>query len=193
MTNQADANMQAQVAQVTQTVREKWAWFLVLGIVLVICGLMAIALPFATTIAVALVIAAVLLIGGAVQVWQSFSVQGWGGFLWQLITGIVAIVGGILIYANPVFGAFALTLVVAAVFVAQGITQLILGFRLRPHDGWGWIVAGGIISLLAGIMIWAEFPFSGTWALGILAGFSIAFNGWSYIAIALAGKRMARG
>ncbi|WP_235974866.1 HdeD family acid-resistance protein [Stappia albiluteola] len=175
----------------TSVVRDKWVLFLILGIVLVIGGLLAITVPLASSIAVAIVIAAVLVIGGVVQIWQSFSVKGWGGFLWQLITGIVALVGGVLIYANPVFGALALTIVVAAIFIAQGASQLVLGFRIRPHDGWGWIVTGGVISILAGLMIWFEFPVSGTWALGLLAGISILFNGWSYIAIALAARKLA--
>lgn len=192
MASHSSASMRGGTDSITQAVRDKWMWFLVLGIVLIIGGLIAIMLPMATSIAVALIIAAVLIIGGVVEVWHAFSVQGWGGFLWQLITGLIAVVGGIAIYANPVFGALALTLVVAAVFIAQGASQLILGFRIKPHDGWGWIVAGGVISILAGLMIWSEFPFSGTWALGLLAGISITFNGWSYIAIALAAKRLGQ-
>ena len=75
-------------------------------------------------------------------------------------------------------------------FVAKGVFQIVLGFRLRPHDGWGWIVASGIVALLVGVLIWAQWPMSSLYALGTLAGISLAFTGWSYVWIALAARRL---
>lgn len=183
MTNQGNPS-----SAITQSVRDNWVWFLILGIVLIIGGLFAIAAPLASSIAVALVLAIVLAVGGVVQIFQAFKVQSWSGFFWQLIVGLAALLGGIAVYAHPMVGTLALTLVVAIVFLVQGIFQLLLGLKLRPRDGWGWIIAAGVISLLAALMIFTRFPVSGTYVLGILAGISITFNGWSYIAIALAAK-----
>ena len=101
-------------------------------------------------------------------------------------------IGGIVIYTNPLAGTFALTLVIAAVFIAQGVSQLLLGLKLKPHQGWFWVVLAGLVSLLAGIMIWMELPSSAAWALGLIAGISVMFNGWSYIAIALAARAMKK-
>jgi uncharacterized membrane protein HdeD (DUF308 family) len=72
----------------------------------------------------------------------------------------------------------------------KGIFQIILGFRLRPHDGWGWIVASGVIALIVGILIYIQWPMSSGYAIGTLAGISLAFTGWSYVAIALAARRL---
>ncbi len=186
------ASVPQTTPSITEVVQQKWYWFLILGVILVIGGMVAISLPLATSIAVALIIAAVLVVGGAFQIWQAFSVKGWGGFLWQFVTGLIAIIGGVAIYTNPMVGTLALTLVIAAVFIAQGVSQLLLGMRLKPHDGWGWVVASGVISIIAGGCIWFEFPSSAVWALGLLTGISIAFNGWSYIAIALAARSARR-
>lgn len=172
--------------------RANWGWLLALGAVLVIGGLILIAAPLASSIAITLLIAAVLVIGGLVQIYHAFKSQGWSGFLWDLVTGIIAVVGGIVIYTHPLAGTLALTLVVAAVFLAQGVSQLVFGYRLRPTRGWGWIVAAGVISIAAGLMIWFEFPASAGWALGLIAGLSVTFNGWSYIAIALAVRQLGR-
>ena len=76
-------------------------------------------------------------------------------------------------------------------FIAKGVFQLVLGFRLRPHDGWGWIVTSGVIAILVGLMIWVQWPMSTAYALGTLAGISLAFTGWSYVMIALAARRIA--
>ncbi|MTI19295.1 HdeD family acid-resistance protein [Rhodobacteraceae bacterium RKSG542] len=178
-------------AQMTEMVKKHWGRFLALGIILVIGGIIVIAMPVASSIAVALVIAFALILVGALQIWHAFSVKGWGGFLWELITGLIAVIGGIAIYYNPVFGTAALTLVMSAAFVAQGVSQAIFAFKLRPHDGWGWILLSGIVSMIAGLCIFFEFPMSAAWALGLVAGISIMFNGWSYIAIAIAARRMA--
>ena len=185
MTEAADVR-----ASVTQTVREKWGWFLALGVALIIGGFAMITVPLASSIAVTIVIAIVFAIGGIVQIWHAFSVKEWSGYLWNMLTGIVALVGGGAIYFNPVIGAFALTLVIAAILLAQGVTQVLLGFKVRPHDGWGWLIAAGLISIVASLCIWFEFPTSALWALGVLAGASVLMNGWSYVAIALSARRM---
>lgn len=171
-----------------EKVQDNWVWFLVLGIALVIGGIVLIAAPLATSIAVTLLIAAVFFVGGLFQIYHAFKTKGWSGFLWNLITGLIAVIGGIVIYVNPLAGTFALTLVIAATFVAQGITQLLLAFKIRPHEGWFWVAIAGAVSLGAGLMIWMDLPGSAVWVLGLIAGISVLMNGWSYIALALAAK-----
>lgn len=169
-------------------IQENWGWFLALGIALVLGGIILIAAPLATSIAVTILIAAVLFIGGLVQIYHAFKTQGTAAFLWDLITGVIAVIGGIVIYVNPLAGTFALTLVIAAIFTAQGVSQILLAFKLRPHEGWVWVLIAGVVSLAAGIMIWMDLPGSAAWALGLIAGISVLVNGWSYIAIALAAR-----
>ncbi|MBN9058030.1 MAG: DUF308 domain-containing protein, partial [Rhizobiales bacterium] len=86
----------------SSTVREKWGWFLFLGIVFAIGGIFAIAMPLISSVTVTIFLAIVLVIAGLVQIFQAFSVQGWGGFLWQLVVGLVVLIGGVAIYMSPV-------------------------------------------------------------------------------------------
>ncbi len=178
---QAVENMKAKIQQ-------NWGWFLALGIALVIGGLILIAAPLATSLTVTYFIGAVLLIGGLVQVYNALKTSGTAHFIWNLLTGVIAIIGGVLIFVNPVVGTFALTLTLAATFIAQGVSQIILGLKIRPHQGWVWVLIAGLVSLAAGVMIWMELPASAAWALGLVAGISVLINGWSYIAIALAAR-----
>ncbi len=180
----------AQVS-VTESVRNNWGWFLALGIVFIVGGAFALMSPFFAGVVVTTVIAAVMAVAGAVQLFQAWRLQSWTGFLWQLVIGAVLLIGGIVIYVNPVAGLLTLTLVVAAFFIAKGVFQVVLGFRLRPNDAWGWIVAAGILAILVGLMIWSEYPFSASFALGVLTGISLVFTGWSYVMIALAARRLA--
>jgi len=176
---------------VSDAVRSSWGWFLALGIVFILGGVCAFLAPFVASLVVTGIVAAVLVILGAFQIVQAWGIKSWAGFLWQLVIGIVMLIGGIAIYINPIAGAFALTLFVAASFLAKGVFQIMLGFRIRPHDAWGWMVAAGIVALLVGLMILMDFPFSGIYSLGLLAGISLMFTGWAYVALALAARRVA--
>ncbi|MCW2308353.1 HdeD family acid-resistance protein [Rhodobium gokarnense] len=176
--------------EITETLHDNWVWFLILGIVLIIVGVFAVAAPLASSIAVTLVLAIALIVGGAAQAIQAFRVQSSSAFIWHLLVAIAAILGGIAIYIHPLIGTLALTLVVAAVFLMQGIFQLLLGLNLRRNKGWLWIVGAGAVSILVALMIFTGFPASAVYVLGILAGVAIAFNGWSYVAIALAAKNV---
>jgi uncharacterized membrane protein HdeD (DUF308 family) len=100
--------MSQDVQNLKQKIEHNWGWILALGILLVLGGLVLIAAPLASSIAVTLLIAAVLVVGGVFQIIQAFRTQNWSGFLWSLIVGVIAVIGGIVIYTNPLAGTFAL-------------------------------------------------------------------------------------
>ena len=41
------------------------------------------------------------------------------------------------------------------------------------------------MTLLLGIMIWEQMPFSGLWVIGTFLGIDLIFNGWSYFLLGL--------
>lgn len=86
------------VENMRRKIQDNWGWFLALGVALVIGGIILIAAPLATSVAVTILIAAVLFVGGLVQIYNSFKTHGTASFLWNLITGIIAVIGGIVIY-----------------------------------------------------------------------------------------------
>jgi uncharacterized membrane protein HdeD (DUF308 family) len=137
------------------------------------------------------VFAVILVWIGVMQVIQAFSVKGWGGFLLQLVIGVIMDLGGSAIWVDPIVGALTLTIVIAATFIAKGVFQVILAFRMKPAGGWGWILVAGIVSIAVGLIIWRGWPMSTAFALGTLAGVSLIFSGWSYVMIAMAARRLA--
>jgi uncharacterized membrane protein HdeD (DUF308 family) len=171
-------------------VKANWGWMLALGILFIVGGVFAFVSPFLAGIVVATVVGVIIVLAGIAQIVHAWKMQSWGGFIWQLIIGIVLVVGGLGIYLNPVAGVITLTLLAAVMFIVKGVFQIILGFRLRPHDGWGWIVASGVVALIVGILIYIQWPMSSTYAIGTLAGISLAFTGWSYVMIAVAARRL---
>jgi uncharacterized membrane protein HdeD (DUF308 family) len=166
-----------------------WGWFLALGILLVIIGMAAIAFPFLSTIAAKIAIGWIFLVAGVVEVFHAFYVQRWAGFFWNLMIGLLYILAGGWLAFFPLTGILTLTVVIAALFIVEGVMEFIMGFRMRPHEGWGWVVLSGLVAVAAGLLIALSLPASAVWALGLLAGINLLFSGWSFIYLALSGKR----
>ncbi|MGO4667755.1 HdeD family acid-resistance protein [Bosea sp. 2YAB26] len=162
-----------------------------LGIALVICGIIAIASPAISTMAVTLFLGLILAVAGAFKVVQSFMVKEWSGFVWQLLVGMIELLGGILVYFNPMKGAIAITLVIALVLIAEGLAQLGLAIKMRAQSGVGWMFLSSIITIVVGVALAMRLPYGGIYAPGTLVGVSLLFAGWAYIAIALAARKAA--
>jgi uncharacterized membrane protein HdeD (DUF308 family) len=89
-----------------------------------------------------------------------------------------------------VAGLASLTLVLALYLFAEGVLELIMGFRLRPMPGSGWLLFDGIVTLVLGILIWRSWPSSTEWVIGTLVGISMLFSGTARLSLSLAARRM---
>jgi uncharacterized membrane protein HdeD (DUF308 family) len=165
--------------------RHKWAWFLMLGIVMLILGTVAFFIAPAATIGTVLVLGWLLVVSGVVEAIQAFRMRKWGGIFLHAVSGILGILIGLLIVTHPVAGALAWTLLFASFFTVIGIFRLVAAFRLK-FPNWGWAGFDGAVTLLLGILLWAEWPWSGFWFLGIAVGISLVLRGWAYVMFAFA-------
>jgi uncharacterized membrane protein HdeD (DUF308 family) len=187
------AVIEQRLAETRRLISEKWGWFLALGIVLIVVGMAAILFPLVSTIAAKIMLGWLFLIGGVFMVLHAFSSQGWQGFVWSLLIGILYLIAGGYLAFFPLTGLLTLAILLAALFLAEGVAEIIMAFRIRPHEGWGFMLLSGIAALAVGVMIALDLPGSATWALGLLVGINLLFSGWSYIFLALAGRRASEG
>jgi len=172
-------------------VAENRTWFMILGILLIILGIVAIAFPFLTTIVAKTFLGWLFLIGGVVQIIHAFSTQRWSEFFLDLLIGVLyVLVGGWLAFF-PLTGIIGLTALLAATFVVHGALEAGMAFRMRPHAGWGWMLVSGIIAILAGLLIFAKLPSSAIWAIGLLVGINMVSSGCAYFILALAAGNKA--
>lgn len=166
--------------------RESWGWILAIGILFLVGGVLAIGAPVLATVTVAIYVGVTLAVGGVFAIIHAFRIRSWGGFLWELLIGVVSVAGGAFMVLYPLLGALTLTWVLAVVFVAKGIFQVMMGWRMRPQRGWGWMLAAGIVAILAGVVIILGWPVTGLYAPGTIAGISLVISGITYIMLALA-------
>ena len=157
------------------------------GILMLICGFLAITIPFASGIGVAIVIGWVLLVSGVWHLFFGFrSGSGIGGFLWQLLLAIVYGAAGLMILLYPLAGLAWLTLVLATFLLIEAALEFVLYFNIRRRVNAAWVLVDAIITLLLGILIWAHWPSSSIWAIGTLIGVSLIFSGISRLMLSSA-------
>ena len=186
--SQVDIDSSALEAARAQ-IKQNWGWFLALGIVFVLAGIAAIAFPLLSTIAAKIALGWIFLAGGVLMIVHSFSSARWQGFLLGLLIGILYLVAGGWLAFFPLTGIITLTILLAALFLAEGVLEVIMAFRVRPHEGWGWLLLSGLVAVAVGVMIGMNLPSSATWAIGLLTGVNLLSTGVSFIVLALAGRR----
>ncbi len=170
--------------------KRNWGWFLGLGICLIVLGTIALGSSVLATMATVVLIGWLLIIGGVLEGVHAFwRERGWGGFFIDLLTGILYVVVGFMMVANPAEAAVTLTLAIVLFLMFGGIFRVIVALMLRfPH--WGWLVLHGAVNLLLGIAIWRQWPLSGLWVIGLFVGLDLIFNGWSLVMLGLSAKKL---
>ena len=157
------------------------------GVLMLICGFLAIGIPFASGIGVAIVIGWLLLISAVWHLLFGMRAGGVGGVLWQILLAIAYGAAGLMITLYPLAGLAWLTLVLAAFLLIEAVLEFVLFFNIRGRTkAAGWVLVDAIITLLLGILIWAQWPSSSGWAIGTLVGVSLIFSGISRLMLSRA-------
>jgi uncharacterized membrane protein HdeD (DUF308 family) len=162
----------------------KWSWLMAMGFVMLILGTLAIVFPAATSVSMTILFGLLLLTAGVIRLVTMFHNKGVGDFFLRMLGAILYLTAGILLLVYPLEGTLTLTMVLIIFFMAQGLASIFISLTNRDRRSWGWMLFNGIVSLAVGGLLWAELPSSATWAIGLLVGISLIFDGWALIATA---------
>lgn len=135
---------------------------------------------------------ALLMAGGVVEIVHAVKGGTAGKIILGLIVAALYLWAGAMLILHPFVGLFTLTLVLAIFFFVGGILKIFAAVTHRTAPEWGWLLVGGIISLILGVMIWAQWPSSALWAIGIIIGVELIFAGWTMVALSLAVHSLPR-
>jgi uncharacterized membrane protein HdeD (DUF308 family) len=177
--------------EITDNVRSAGRAGTIWGIIVIILGMMAIAMPFVTGVAVTMTIGVILLATGVAQALYAFRSPSFGAGVLRFVFSLLAILAGLSLITQPAAGLATLTIFLAAWFFVDGVWSLIAGFRWRPQQGWGWMVTSGIVSIILGVMIYRQFPESAMWLVGVLVGIRLLFSGMAMIMMGSVTKAVA--
>ena len=173
---------------IARTVRDHWKLFLIEGIILVVLGLLAVAVPMVAGLAVTILFGWLLLISGIVGLITTFALRHAPGFWWSLLSAVLGILVGGWLLIQPALGLVSLTYLLIAFFIVEGIATIMFALEHRRalSGRWGWILASGIVDLFLAVVILAGLPGTIAWALGLVVGINMVFGGTSMIGMALA-------
>lgn len=171
--------------------KREWWWFFLLGVGLIVFGVVALSCSFITTVTIALLFGALLMVAGAAQVISAFWAHRWSGTLVHLLIGILYVVVGLLILDSPLESVVMLTLLLAGMLMVSGIFRIVSAMTLRFHE-WGWTVLSGVVSLLLGMLIYKGWPDTGLFAIGLFIGIEMIFNGWMWVMLGLGLRRFGK-
>lgn len=161
------------------------------GILMIICGILAISLPLASSIGIVILLAWLILFAGVSHLIFAFHSHSVGGFLWEVLLALIYGAAAIYMLMNPLLGVLSLTLLLAVFLLVEGILELALYFRIRGARHAGWILFDGIVTLILGILIWVHWPSSAVWVIGTLVGISLIFSGISRFMLSLAVRNIS--
>jgi len=170
----------------TGIVRKASGLSILWGVVLIILGALAVGSPFLAAAVVTTFLAWLIIFAGVAHLADAFRTHETGSLIWRLLVGVAYIIFGIYLVAHPALRVASLTLLLAVLFIMEGIFDIAMYFRVRAVQRSGWILMDGIVTLLLGLMIYAQWPSSSVWAIGTLVGVSMIISGITRVMMSLA-------
>ena len=168
----------------TTTLTHRSGWLLVLGVVQIIAGGIAIAIPIVASFAAVAIFGAVLLVTATFQLIHAFKIGAWPRSAWYGLSGVLYAIAGLLVIAFPL-----------------GWRTDACGVARNPvHCGWraarairhersaavgrGWLIAAGCCNILVGVFLLIGWPYTALWITGLLLGVNLLITGAMNIAFA---------
>ena len=174
--------------------RDHSAWMLLLrGVIAILFGVLAIALPGLTLVLLVGLFAAYALLSGAVSIAAGWRSRATDSKWWlALLLGIVGIAAAICAIVFPAVTALVLVLLMGANAIFTGALDIAIAMRLRRVlEGTWMLVLSGIVSIAFGALV-LFFPGAGALALVWLISVYAIVTGVLLLATGLRTRRAAR-
>jgi uncharacterized membrane protein HdeD (DUF308 family) len=159
------------------------------SIAMIVLGFLAVVLPLATGIAISVLVAWIIVLGGFAFLASAFAGRNARAFIWRMLIGIVYIAGGAWLAFHPHLALESLTVLLAVMFFIEGILEIARYVQFRVYEGSGWILFDGIVTLLLAGLIGLPWPSSSAWAIGTILGINLIVSGFALLMYSLAARR----
>jgi uncharacterized membrane protein HdeD (DUF308 family) len=171
---------------------KSWKLLLTAGIISVVLGAIAIIVPPLASVTITYLVGILLLIGAVAFVAEAISRGSTGHRIWSALLAVLYVFAGVWLIINPVSGTITLTWILAIFFLLIGVLRLIAGIASRGKvPNAGWTIVNGVLSIVIAVLVIGDLPSSAAWAIGLLVGIQLLFDGFALIATAMAGKKLA--
>ena len=158
---------------ILDSIGRNWWMLLLRGIVAILFGLFAFAMPGVTVVSLALLYGVYAFVDGVTEIGYGFASRTW----WMVFAGVLGLFVGIYAIFYPAMTAYILLMLIAAWAVARGVLDIIAAIWLRKQIANEWmLILGGVLSILVGFALFAS-PAAGALAMIWLIGaYAIVFG-----------------
>lgn len=170
--------------------RQASGWSVLWGVLLIIFGIVAVGEPLLAAVTVNALVGWLIILAGVVHVVVAFHAHGAGSMIWKLLVGLAYIAFGGYLLMHPLLGVASLTLLLASLFLIEGVLDVVLYFNLRPARGAAWVLFDGLVTLLLAVFIGIHWPSSSAWAIGTLVGVSMIMSGVARVMMSLGIRKL---
>lgn len=166
-------------------------WFIVEGVLLIVLGVAAAALPGLAGVAGAIVFGWVLVLAGVFGLVTVLGSRHHAHLIFSIVSGVVALLVGLLIVWRPLIGAITLAIFIAAYLLIDGAALIGLALDQRKRGGrrWGWLLVAGVVDVILGLVILAMGPLGDSVLLGIIIALDLIVAGVAMVMLGLAARR----
>jgi len=155
-------------------------WYRSQAILFIILGLVSLIVPYATAIAVNLILGMVLIIAGVSQFYAAYKTES---RIVPSLSGILSLVTGSLLIVFPISGALAVGLIIAIFLLFEGLLEIMVASGFRPEQGWGWLMLSGVFSIILSILVINGWPGTTLFFYGIFISLNLLLFGVSMLAL----------
>jgi uncharacterized membrane protein HdeD (DUF308 family) len=182
-------NREELVTAVRRSLKDHWQLFVVQGILLIVLGALAIAVPQVASVAITAFVGWLLFFAGtmrAISLIRSPHAPGyWSSLLLSILTAIL----GLVLALFPIQGTLTLTLLLVAYFIVHGVASVMFAFSIKGDTGrWVLLILSGIIDFVLAVLVISGWPATGVWVLGLYVGINMLFTGFALIFAALGAR-----
>ena len=170
--------------------RQASGWSILWGVLLIIFGIIAVGEPLLAAVTVNALVGWLIILAGVVHLVMAFHSHGAGSMIWKLLVGLAYIAFGGYLLLHPLLGVASLTLLLASLFLIEGVLDVVLYFNLRPARGAGWVLFDGLVTLLLAVFIGMHWPSSSAWAIGTLVGVSMIMSGVARVMMSMGIRKL---
>lgn len=169
------------------------ASLILIGVLAVVAGVVAIAWPGVTILALVILFAVYAFVAAGLQGARAFSSRAAGPVLGHLLLALVDLAAGVIALSWPAPTALVLVIVVAAWALVGGFAEFFAGFGVgEPAGTRALFIVSGLVSVAFGILLFAR-PGVGAVTLALLFGLYSLIYGFSQITAGIEARRLGRG
>ena len=171
---------------VLNALARRWWVLLVRGILAVLFGIVAFALPGLTIVTLVLLFGIYALTDGLTAIWVGAGWRSWS----LMLVGVLGVLAGICAFVLPGMTAVLLLYVIAVWAIVRGVFEIVaaITFREAMRNEWTLVIAG-IFSIIFGVLLISR-PMAGALAMIWLIGLYAVLFGAAMMVLALRVRRL---